>query len=244
MIVAIQDFDGGGKSMPNTDQYKYCDVVMKGGITSGIIYPRAVAELAKEFRFKNVGGTSAGAIAAVITAAAEYGRRSGTKDSFSIVASLPDQLGSNGLLLKLFRPSTRTARIFATGIAILNAKGMWAKFYAAAKTLVGRFWVVAILVVAMTMLLLPALGVFMCRGTITPYVVLGILWFLFWGVVVACYFALRCSLDDIASNKFGLCTGFDINSAPGEPPLTNWLHYQIQSAAGRSETDPPPPICD
>lgn len=51
--------------------HRNCDIVMKGGITSGIVYPRAVSELAKSFHFKNIGGTSAGAIAAAATAAAE-----------------------------------------------------------------------------------------------------------------------------------------------------------------------------
>ena len=50
---------------------KYCDLVMKGGITSGIVYPNAVLALAKEFRIKNIGGTSAGAIAAAVSAAAQ-----------------------------------------------------------------------------------------------------------------------------------------------------------------------------
>ncbi|MGZ7041723.1 MAG: patatin-like phospholipase family protein, partial [Thermoanaerobaculia bacterium] len=53
-----------------------CDLVMKGGITSGIVYPAAVSELAREFEFVNIGGTSAGAIAAALTAAAEYRRQS------------------------------------------------------------------------------------------------------------------------------------------------------------------------
>ncbi len=54
-----------------------CDLVMKGGITSGVVYPLAVVELARKYRFRCIGGTSAGAIAAVVTAAAEYGRDSG-----------------------------------------------------------------------------------------------------------------------------------------------------------------------
>ena len=41
-----------------------CDIVMKGGITSGVVYPHAICELAKTYRFVQVGGTSAGAIAA------------------------------------------------------------------------------------------------------------------------------------------------------------------------------------
>ena len=53
---------------------RQCDIVMKGGITSGVVYPHAVCELAGAYRLKNVGGTSAGAIAAAAAAAAEYGR--------------------------------------------------------------------------------------------------------------------------------------------------------------------------
>ena len=54
---------------------KYCDLVMKGGITSGIVYPNAVLSLARQYRFKNIGGTSAGAIAAAVAAAAALGDR-------------------------------------------------------------------------------------------------------------------------------------------------------------------------
>ena len=54
-----------------------CDLVMKGGITSGVVYPKAIVQLSRTYRFRNIGGTSAGAIAAVITAAAEYGRADG-----------------------------------------------------------------------------------------------------------------------------------------------------------------------
>lgn len=50
------------------------DVTMKGGVTSGVIYPLALCELAREFRLRNVGGASAGAIAASFAAAAEVGR--------------------------------------------------------------------------------------------------------------------------------------------------------------------------
>ena len=54
-----------------------CDLVMKGGVASGVVYPGAILALAKRYRFRNVGGTSAGAIAATVTAAAELGRREG-----------------------------------------------------------------------------------------------------------------------------------------------------------------------
>lgn len=51
-----------------------CDMVMDGGVTSGVIYPKAVVQLSKQFRLKNIGGTSVGALAAAVAAAAEVGR--------------------------------------------------------------------------------------------------------------------------------------------------------------------------
>ena len=53
---------------------RVCDIVLKGGITSGIVYPLALVKLAEKYRFSCIGGTSAGAIAAAACAAAEYGR--------------------------------------------------------------------------------------------------------------------------------------------------------------------------
>ena len=54
-----------------------CDLVMRGGITSVIVYPKAIAKLAKNYKFRCVGGTSAGAIAATATAAGALGVRKG-----------------------------------------------------------------------------------------------------------------------------------------------------------------------
>jgi hypothetical protein len=53
----------------------FCDLVMKGGITSGVVYPSAIARLAGQYRLRNIGGASAGAIAAGAAAAAEYRRQ-------------------------------------------------------------------------------------------------------------------------------------------------------------------------
>jgi predicted acylesterase/phospholipase RssA len=41
-----------------------CDIVMQGGVTSGVVYPGLVCKLAEHYDFQNIGGTSAGAIAA------------------------------------------------------------------------------------------------------------------------------------------------------------------------------------
>src|SRR6478609_2717303 len=57
-----------------SDVTQECDLVMKGGITSGVVYPLAACELARTRKFVNIGGSSAGAIAACMVAAAECGR--------------------------------------------------------------------------------------------------------------------------------------------------------------------------
>ena len=68
-----------------------CDLIMKGGISSGIVSPRAACTLAVTYRFRSVGGASAGAIAAAAAAAAEHGRETG---GFVRLAALPDLLGT------------------------------------------------------------------------------------------------------------------------------------------------------
>jgi len=94
-----------------------CDVVMKGGITSGVVYPMAVCELAAHYNFRRIGGTSAGAIAAAGTAAAEYGRQAGTSEHFAILARLPDQIADNGMIEKFFQPQAGTRSLYRTMLA-------------------------------------------------------------------------------------------------------------------------------
>ena len=56
---------------------KECDLIMKGGVTSGVVYPAAIVIIGKHYRLRSIGGTSAGAMAAVLAAAAEYRRQNG-----------------------------------------------------------------------------------------------------------------------------------------------------------------------
>ena len=101
-----------------------CDVVMKGGITSGVLYPMAVCELATAYRLRNVGGTSAGAIAAAAAAAAEFGRASAASGSgFDGLAALPEWLGSDDHLVGLFQPASTTKRIHSLLMRAVRPNG-------------------------------------------------------------------------------------------------------------------------
>ena len=91
--VAIPDLLNPDSYPRRGELTETCDLVMKGGITSGVIYPHTVCELATARRLVQVGGTSAGAIAAGGAAAAEYGRDTHSPASgFPQLASLPSQL--------------------------------------------------------------------------------------------------------------------------------------------------------
>lgn len=94
---------------------KECDLVMKGGITSGIIYPPAVLRLAETYRFRCVGGASAGALAAALTAAAEYGRERG---GFEKLEAAGGRLRDGRFLRNLFQPSEPTRPLFETLLAM------------------------------------------------------------------------------------------------------------------------------
>lgn len=90
-----------------------CDLVMKGGITSGVLYPAAVQEIGKKFHLVGIGGTSAGAIASCVAAAAEYRRRqTGSTDGFDMLEKVADDLSQPNALLNLFRPDKNTKKDF------------------------------------------------------------------------------------------------------------------------------------
>src|SRR5471032_33300 len=110
-------------SPPSLEQ---CDLVMKGGIASGVIYTKLIARLASKYTFKNIGGTSAGAIAAGACAAAQYGRSHHHPTAFETLATLPEWLGApatadgRSRLFTLFQPSKELRRHFSVLVQALN----------------------------------------------------------------------------------------------------------------------------
>src|SRR3954451_869477 len=89
-----------------------CDLVMKGGITSGVVYPGVVLKLAHRYRFARIGGSSAGAIAAALAAAAEYGRRRDDGGGMAALQASVDRLKEPNLLIGLFQPTRKARPLF------------------------------------------------------------------------------------------------------------------------------------
>jgi predicted acylesterase/phospholipase RssA len=220
-------------TIPNPPVDRFCDLVMKGGITSGVVYPRAIGRLARHYRFKSIGGTSAGAIAAAITAAAEYQRRrTGSHAGFELLETLPALLqeklpSGRSRLLSLFQPQPGTRRLFGVLITALNSGGTWQRIARIAWGLLKAYWIGTLIAVTLAVLVL-ALG----QGTLAALLSLLVALVVTIGLWV--YWDLTRNAVD---NGFGLCTGLTEDAE--HPALTPWLHDMIQRAAGLTINDPP-----
>jgi predicted acylesterase/phospholipase RssA len=216
------------------------DIVMKGGITSGVVYPLAVCELARTHTFRSVGGSSAGGIAAAFAAAAETARGTG---GFQRLACLPEELGRN--LPELFQPSRRTRPLFDVFRALTTRRRyrvprplrvVW--------VLLSRQWPGAFagLVLATASAGWPLM---LARGAprgagdwgdlaldLWPAIPLLVLGALLGAVAGSVLGALR----ELPRNGHGLCIGSNGTSGPparGVPPFTDWLSAKLSEVAGR-----------
>lgn len=120
-----------------------CDLIMKGGTTSGVVYPFAIQEISKKYRLRSIGGTSAGALAATLAAAAEYYRQSpnpaAKKAGFDRMQVIADELAKD--MFGKLQPTPPFQGIFE---AYFEYKREEAKAAAgdaeAKKTRLGRLW--------------------------------------------------------------------------------------------------------
>ena len=214
---------------------KQCDLVMKGGVTSGVVYPYAVLQLAQEYRLRSIGGTSAGAIAAAFAAAAEYGRQSGDKAAFVRLEERCLELP--GILEGLFQPS-RPFEPLMRALKRWSAVKGWTRPFKA----VAPFWPSlaggALVGVAAMLALGGLLGIWLDDlgwASALPGVLLGGLV----GVAAGVSFKLLgLFLGELPRHNFGICSGM---AAPGGPPvLTDWIHRSLQYLAFGDEAAYPP----
>ncbi|MDZ4286372.1 MAG: patatin-like phospholipase family protein, partial [Prosthecobacter sp.] len=231
---------------------RHCDMVMKGGITSGVVYPLAIHRLSEEFIFKNIGGTSAGAIAAAAAAVAEAtrGTPSGGFEKLKdlpafLQGAAPDIAGSN--LLAFFQPQPRCRRLFRLGTVALGERETLWQTLKIATGVVRLYWLPFLLGVLPAALFLAAA----CCGAdggfwwacLAAAAVLGLI-----GAVAAIAVTLSREISGpLPENFYGLCSGMtdDFRDVSGGvpakrgKPLTYWLHEYLNSYLGRGPTDVP-----
>lgn len=213
----------------------YCDVVMKGGITSGIVYPNAVLALARKYRFKSIGGTSAGAIAAAAAAAAALGERRKELEpgwtappdaGFAGLEQIAGKLRTQGFIRSLFQPAPGGEAIYRLVLTLTRKPGLPAMFRALA---------------AAGLALAPV------TALISAVALLGGAWLIggWRGMLAAAVPALVCvalltaaralfrAAGVLRDNQLGLCSG-STTAQDGTPGLTDWLHTVLQSLAGKT----------
>jgi hypothetical protein len=228
------------------DPGRRCDIVMKGGITSGVVYPLAICRLARHFRLQNIGGTSAGAIAAVGAAAAEYGRRHGQGTHFRELEQLPTWLGEtpdgsrDSNLFHLFQPQRETRSLFALLVAAISNPGPTVALEVALSAMWNwRWWALAgglpgAIVAGLLFLVLANQGGAWALVALVAGVLASIALALVGALAAAGVGVYRTVRRRLRDNGFGICRGTraDTGRSSGPEPLTEWLHGLIARTSG------------
>jgi len=215
-----------------------CDLVLKGGITSGVVYPRAISRLAKNYQIKGVGGTSAGAIAAAFAAAAEYRRRrSGTFDGFEeverLVADLATKVDGQTRLEGLLQPQKGTRLPFGFLKFLLSA-GRVRKMVVFSLVPLFSLWVAVCSGVWLFEASFDAPPDFFDKMEFAATYIIGLLLV---GAMVKNFVAGL--LREFCHQNYGLCRGFDpTNRNWASPQLTEWIHDGLQRTAGLPAGEP------
>jgi hypothetical protein len=239
---------------PKSPPRGFCDLVMKGGITSGVIYPPAIVALREQYRFKHIGGASAGAIAAAIAAAAEYGTQAPTngRGGFAELDSLATELAAPDFIERLFQPTEAARPIFEALLSFVTARAPGLGKYAA---LLGRLllirwrvvlagfagtvlWLAFAIVTSWALLRGGASGLDVAAVVLLAAVSgagLFVLWIL--AALVALWGAFAELNAALVATGFGMCLG---TTQPGadSPALADWLDAKLQDAAGLPHSEP------
>src|SRR5919198_351039 len=210
---------GAYADVPTGDAAKalpLCDLVMKGGVTSGLVYPSMVTRLATKYRFANVGGSSAGAIAAAFCAAAEYGRQSDSGGGMHKLDAAAADLGKPGVLRGLFQPTPEARPLFEALQGALLADPMTSvikRGAIAAGIAFARRAVVAVAAVVLIVALgFLVVGAFSAFSTVLAVVLTGAALLLVALVIaaaalVAVGLLVRTTLKSLRGSDFGMCPG-------------------------------------
>ena len=215
-----------------------CDLIMKGGISSGIVYPRAAAALSGTYTFRQVGGASAGAIAAAAVAAAEHGRDRG---GFTKLEDLPTQLGTR--LGGLFQAGPSTRPVFRVLSGWLEPSWSRPRKLRVTATTVAAQAPRPFLLTLAILLGVPLTAVLVAgHPTWWLVVVCAVLWVPAAAVAAVILSAVtfgRHALDVMTTNGFGMCDGHTQDPATNQPPLTDWMTSTFDDLAGLTGTDGP-----
>jgi predicted acylesterase/phospholipase RssA len=218
---------------PDTKGLVDCNLVMKGGVTSGLVYARAFAVLARRYRFRGVGGSSAGAIAAGFAAAAEFARQRGDPEGFARLEQRCEALPA--LLPGFFRAEAPFEPLIKALIRLAPGTGRAAPFRAVLclwrPLLVGALAGVSILGLLYAALGAWAAGPLLVAPGLLLAALVGAL------IGLSSWLLRRLSIDLPRSN-YGFCSGRSgLHTSLG---ITDWVHESLQYIAYGAGADRAP----
>jgi predicted acylesterase/phospholipase RssA len=241
-----------------------CDLVMQGAVASGVVYPPAILKLKDNYRFRNIGGTSAGAIAAAGAATAEYNRE---RDGFKQLKEMSDWLGQDRNLRDLFQPSADTKPLMnlvdvffppypappqdegnqqmtskPTPLqSMLKAVGRllysWLTNYPGFSISAVLGAIMGLILFAFLPLAMLGLIALFTSDLLIAKVILGILGLIF--IIIGGWLGYQIggvvdAIIKLPNNFYGICTG--LNDNPNV--LTNWLSNYFNEMAGMNDGKP------
>lgn len=226
----LEDFD--------KENLTECDLILKGGVASGIVYPYAILELATKHRFANLGGSSVGAIATALAAAAEYAR-STRKDpkGFLRFKERCDELPKIMPSLFQVKPKLETAKAIALAfLGKTNKLDLWLK----------NLIIPAILSLAVLTFSLFYFSTFhLPMASIWIIAILNSLAMLSLSSLISIWLNIGSPIFDtikqMPDEQFGFCSGISVNNG-ANPAITDWLHDTIQYVAFGEGYDAKPPL--
>lgn len=209
-----------------------CDLVMKGGITSGVVYPKAITEIAKTYRLRQIGGTSAGAIAAAFAAAAEFRRQKEIERDgdpmagFTEIEARAIELG--GSMKGMFQPAAQLESLHRMMMAALSEK--------AKKSGAGIPMMLAFLrsywMQTGGILLLCAIGIAIGYQADNVWMAIAIC---LAATMLATFLIVRHFLSlasrGLRDNDFGICSG-KTNEGCDQPAFGDWIRRSIDAISG------------
>ncbi len=239
-----------------------CDVIMEGGVTSGVVFPSFIAGLAGRFNLRNIGGTSVGAVAAVAAAAAQFKRnhersqlevnQPAVESGYKRLADIPLWLQSTNALgqsnlFSLFQPCPDLAPHFKTLQAALNQTSLLMRVLCIIAALYSNFTVGAF--IGFTLVIAMFIGPIVCHHASLPNGCIAWLLALVWLIAKALFAALALALLEcvlralrgLRRNRFGICSGYSptaTSNSASVPALTQWLHTLVQEISNLPDHDP------
>ena len=229
---------------------KECDLVMKGGITSGVVYPGAITRIAKDYRFRNLGGASAGAIAAVAAAGCEYRRNQGDPTAYDVLDEVQHEISGQGFVQSLFQPTAEAKPAFDLALRLVTTSGSLTQRLLQAGVLIlrqdRRFLLGAGLTVLVWLgIAVLAIAALLAGGPsgieIAAAILLGLAALPLGGLIVAAFAVAAfvrfgTKLDHALQDTWwGMCSGRTEDGKPADSGLTDWLYKTVQKCAGDPE---------